>query len=33
MNLYHQHPEIVAELKALLETSKTEGRSAPRRTP
>lgn len=26
-NLYHEHPEIVAELKALLEASKKSGRS------
>jgi arylsulfatase A-like enzyme len=30
-NLYFEHPEIVKELKDLLEKSKTEGRSAPRR--
>ncbi len=30
-NLFHQHPEIVAELKALLEKSKASGRSAPPR--
>ncbi len=30
-NLYFKHPEIVKELKALLESSKSEGRSAPRR--
>jgi arylsulfatase A len=30
-NLYSKHPEIVAELKALLEDSKKSGRSAPRR--
>ncbi|MCB1275100.1 sulfatase-like hydrolase/transferase [Prosthecobacter sp.] len=29
-NLYFKHPEIVAELKGLLEKSKSEGRSAPR---
>jgi arylsulfatase A-like enzyme len=28
VNLYFKHPEIVQELKALLEKSKTEGRSA-----
>jgi arylsulfatase A len=28
-NLYFEHPKIVAELRALLEKSKTEGRSAP----
>jgi arylsulfatase A-like enzyme len=28
-NLYHQHPEIVKELKAKLEEFKTSGRSAP----
>lgn len=32
-NLYFKHPEVVAELKALLETSKADGRSAPRRSP
>jgi arylsulfatase A-like enzyme len=31
-NLYFQHPEIVRELQALLETSKAAGRSAPART-
>ena len=30
-NLYSKHPEIVKELKALLEKSKTSGRSAPNR--
>jgi len=30
-NLYHKHPEIVAELKALLEQAKATGRSAPKR--
>ncbi len=30
-NHYHKHPEIVAELKALLEKSKAAGRSAPPR--
>lgn len=30
-NLYFQHPGIVRELKTLLETSKAQGRSAPRR--
>jgi arylsulfatase A len=30
-NLYSKHPEIVAELKALLEGSKKSGRSAPKR--
>lgn len=29
VNLYFEHPEIVRELKALLEESKTSGRSAP----
>ena len=29
-NLYFKHPEIVAELKSLLDQSKTEGRSRPR---
>jgi arylsulfatase A-like enzyme len=29
-NLYGEHPEMVARLKALLEQYKTEGRSAPR---
>jgi arylsulfatase A-like enzyme len=28
-NLYHQHPEIVSQLKARLEQSKASGRSAP----
>lgn len=28
-NLYHEHPEMVAELKALLESSKKSGRSRP----
>jgi arylsulfatase A len=28
-NLYLQHPEITRNLKALLEKSKQEGRSAP----
>jgi arylsulfatase A-like enzyme len=32
-NLYHQHPEIVQPLQALLERSQREGRSAPRRQP
>lgn len=27
-NLYFKHPEVVKELKALLESSKAEGRSA-----
>ena len=31
INLYSQHPEIVAELKALLDESVNTGRSAPRR--
>lgn len=30
-NLFHKHPEIVAELKALLEKSKASGRSVPPR--
>ena len=30
VNLYHEHPEIVRELKALLEQSKAAGRSASR---
>ncbi len=30
VNLYFQHPEIVRELKALLESSKAQGRSATR---
>jgi arylsulfatase A-like enzyme len=30
-NLYHQHPEIVSQLKARLEKSKASGRSAPKR--
>ncbi len=30
-NLYHQHPEMVKELKALLEDTKSSGRSAPMR--
>lgn len=30
-NLYDKHPEIVRELKALLDKSRREGRSAPRR--
>jgi arylsulfatase A-like enzyme len=30
-NVYHQRPEVVKELKALLEQSKAEGRSVPRR--
>ena len=30
-NLYNEHPKIVADLKALLEQSKTIGRSAPKR--
>jgi arylsulfatase A len=30
-NLYDQHPEIVQELKELLDRSRREGRSAPRR--
>jgi arylsulfatase A-like enzyme len=30
-NLYFQHPEIVSELKSLLESSKASGRSAPNR--
>ena len=30
MNLYFQQPEIVTELKALLEQSKSSGRSRPR---
>ena len=30
-NLYSKHPEIVKELKALLEDSKASGRSAPQR--
>ncbi len=29
-NLYFKHPEVVKELKALLERSKAEGRSAPK---
>ncbi len=29
-NLYYQYPEIVKELKTLLENSKTEGRSTPK---
>jgi arylsulfatase A len=29
-NLYSKHPEIVSELKALLQASKDAGRSAPR---
>ena len=32
-NLYHQHPEIVRELKSLLDKTRREGRSAPRRAP
>jgi hypothetical protein len=28
-NLYFDHPEIVKELKGLLETSKAAGRTAP----
>jgi hypothetical protein len=28
VNLYFKYPEIVAELKALLENSKAQGRSA-----
>ena len=28
-NLYYKHPDIVEELKSLLETSKQSGRSAP----
>ncbi len=28
-NLYHKHPDIVAELRALLQQAKTSGRSAP----
>jgi len=31
MNLYSKHPDVVAELKALLEQSKASGRSAPER--
>ncbi|MEQ1904193.1 MAG: arylsulfatase [Pirellulaceae bacterium] len=31
VNLYFQHPEIVSELKSLLESSKASGRSAPNR--
>ncbi|MCP4453176.1 MAG: sulfatase-like hydrolase/transferase, partial [Planctomycetes bacterium] len=31
MNVYSKHPEIVAELKALLEEAKTRGRTAPER--
>ena len=31
INLYFKHPEIVKELKALLEHSKQSGRSAARR--
>ena len=31
-NLYSQHPEIVKELKGLLDKTKTEGRSAPIRS-
>ncbi len=30
-NLYSKHPDVVAELKALLEQSKASGRSAPER--
>jgi len=30
-NLYRKHPEVVADLKALLERAKTSGRSAPER--
>ena len=30
-NLYHKHPEIAAELKALLDQAKASGRSAPER--
>jgi arylsulfatase A len=30
-NLYHRHPEIVKQLQALLEQSRRDGRSAPRR--
>jgi arylsulfatase A-like enzyme len=30
-NIYYEHPEIVKELKSLLETSKQSGRSAPLR--
>ena len=33
VNLYFQHPEIVRELKALLESSKAQGRSATRGSP
>ena len=28
-NLYFEHPEVVAELKGLLEEAKESGRSAP----
>ncbi len=31
INVYSKHPEIVAELKALLEEAKTSGRTAPER--
>ncbi len=31
INVYSKHPEVVAELKALLEGARTRGRTAPRR--
>jgi arylsulfatase A len=31
INVYSKHPEVVTELKALLEEAKTSGRTAPRR--
>ena len=31
INVYSKHPEIVAELKALLEEARTNGRTAPKR--
>ena len=31
INVYSKHPEIVSELKALLEEAKTSGRTAPKR--
>ncbi|NDF01024.1 MAG: arylsulfatase, partial [Verrucomicrobia bacterium] len=33
VNLYFKHPEIIRELKALLETSKAQGRSATHGSP
>ena len=30
-NVYNKHPEIVAELKALLEEAKASGRTVPQR--